>query len=327
MNKSVIAAFAAASVIGFGAVGSAFAETTISGFANVTYNALEDTDSLRTGALGTGEEGNFAATGEIDVINEMEGVTARFDLDILNILDREPQADSTFIGVVDVEQANIDMKLNDMIGVTAGIFNSPFGLEGQDHPDIRFAQNGLLWYWVPSNLAGAEVTVMPNEMASLKVGYTNARTDISGGFISDRGNDWNAVLTVMPMEGFSGTIGYMADETETLGDQLNINVTADLGAISAAAEYMSGDPGTATGNFDNGWGLRAAYTMSGITGAVRYESASFEGTAPDQTWTSIAVGYAMSENCTVRVDWTNQFVDTTGGLSADEATVQLLHTF
>lgn len=321
MKKSTIAAVAAASLIGFGAVGSAMAAAEISGFADINYDALNS----------SGEEGTFRASGEIDVIQTGDGATARIDLDLLNAHNSSAGADLTSgtgtLGV-DIEQLNVAIPVDSMATVTAGIWNSPFGLEGQDATDYNFAANGLLWQSVPSNVAGALVNVAPTDMVSVNLGYINARSDITG--LTNTANDILATASVTPVEGIGLTAGYITDEAETFGDQFDINATVSdlmgvLPGLDVTLDYMAGDPGAGTGLFDSGFGVHLAYTLGDIVGAVRYENASFEGTAVDQIWTSASVGYGLADNCVVRVDWTNKDMDTSG--STDTATIQLVHGF
>ncbi len=322
MKKSTIAAVAAAAMFGFGAVGSAMADTEISGFADINYDAFKsDMD-----------EGNFRAAGEVDLVQTHDGAAVRIDLDLVNVLNSSPGADlaSGTGGLgVDVEQLNFMVPVNDMLSITAGIQNSPFGLEGQDATDINFAANGLLWNQVPSNIAGAVVGVMPAEGISVNVGYINSWKDLPAA--GDKANDIVATISADLVEGVSATVGYLTDETETTGDMVDVNVTLDLVEnLTLDAEFLSADPATASGSFDSGYGLGAAYDLGMILAAVRYEASSAEGTGADQTEYSLAATYSMSEACKVRADFTSHTVDATtatAGNSDDSLTIQLLHSF
>ncbi|MFQ5508675.1 MAG: outer membrane beta-barrel protein [Leptospirillia bacterium] len=325
MKKSTIAAFAAASLIGFGAVGSANADVEVSGFADIQYNAMNS----------QGEEGNFRASGEVDIVEAGDMGGIRIDLDLLNVLNTSAAGDvqnTTGQEQVDVEQLHVAVPVNDMITIRAGVANSPFGMEGQDATDIDFTFNGLLWNAVPSNVAGGLADITLNDMASLTVGLLNARTDTAVG----GSNDMTAVLSLAPMEGIGLVLGYFSDNTETLGDQIDVVVTASglVPGLDLAAEYLAGDPLTGSGNFDSGYGINVGYdlgmVLEGLSTDLRYEFSEDEGTGTDETTqTTFAVSLAMSENCVLRAEWNNNNVDLggTNTTSSDTGTVQLVHSF
>jgi hypothetical protein len=330
MKKSTVAAIAAASLLGFGAVGSAMADTQVSGFEDIQYNAYN------SGLATPAESGNFRASGEVDLIEKGDGITFRTDLDILNALNTSPPVDvpSGTGGLgVDVEQLFVNIPVMDMASLKAGIFNSPFGLEGQDATDLKFAANGLLWQAVPSNIVGAMVNVAPTDMLSINVGYINSRANASGAAgLGDVANDWVATVAVKPMAGIGVNLGYITDDGNTgsvksyYGNQFDINASIDMVPnLDVTLDYMMGDPATGTGAFDNGYGANVSYTMAKVTGAVRYEAASYEGAANDVTATSGSVSYQLAEQSLVRLDWTNVTVDK--GPSSDTGTIQMVHTF
>jgi hypothetical protein len=331
MKKSTVAAIAAASLLGFGAVGSANADVELSGFTDIQYNAIS---TVGDGFSNDGQGGNFRASGELDVIQKGDGPTFRADLDLMDVLNGSPQVDipsGTGGFGVDIEQLYVDIPVMDMASVKAGVFDSPFGFEGQDATDYNFANNGLLWQWVPSVIVGGMVNVAPTDMLSVNLGYINSRADATG-LASDNANDFVVTVGVAPMEGVGVNLGYITDNGTTggtksaIGDQFDINATVDMVEnLSVSLDYQMGDPATTTGNFDNGYGIHAAYTMMDITGAVRYEAASFEGTGPDQTWTSASVSYPLADMTIVRFDWTN--IDVDNGASSDIGTIQLVHSF
>lgn len=335
MKKSTVAAIAAASLLGFGAVGNAMAAMEISGFGDINYDALH-TES---------DEGTFRASGEVDLIQKADGGVFRADFDLNNCHNSSPAADlpsGTNPGCTngggtgaDIEQLNVAIPVQDMATVTAGIWNSPFGLEGQDATDYNFAANGLLWQSVPSNVAGALVSVAPTDMVSVNLGYINKRTNIVGGSAGgDTANDILATVSVMAMDGLTVNLGYLTDESETFGDQFDINATLSdlmgvLPGLDITLDYMAGDPSSTSGSsflLDNGFGVHVAYAIGAITAAIRYEDASYGPTSQtDQTWTSLSVGYGLSDDCVVRADWTNMDMDTLG--TSDTATIQLVHSF
>jgi Putative beta-barrel porin-2, OmpL-like. bbp2 len=330
MRKSTIAAIAAAALVGFGAVGSASAVET-SGWADIQYDAVATNGDANSA---DGQAGNFRANGEIDFIQKGDGATFRADFDVLDALNNTPQTDlpSGTGGLgLDVEQFNVNVPVGSMTSITAGVQDSPFGYEGQDAPDRPFVANGLLWQWVPSVIVGGLVNVAPMDMLNINVGYINSRQDATG-MTTENANDWVGTVTATPMDGLGVTVGYITDNgrsggvTSPLGNQLDVNVSVDMVPnLGLAAEYLLGDPATGTGNFDNGYGLHASYDAGVVSVAARYETASFEGNAPDQTWTSGSVSYPLDDATTVRFDWTN--VDVKDTQSADIGTIQLLHTF
>jgi len=329
MRTSTIAAFTAAAFLGFGAVGSAMAETELSGFGDINYDGFSS----------SGEEGHFRAAGEVDIIQKGDGPTFRADLDILDALNSSPQVDvptgTGGVGV-DVEQVNGTIPVNDMATIVAGVFNSFHGLEGQDATDYNFAANGLLWQYVASNVAGAMVEVTPTDMVSVKVGYINHWLDLVA---ADPANDVIAGVSVTPIEGLGINVSYLTDETETVGDELDINATISMVEnLVVSLEYLMADPATGTGasaisgtgtftssGFDNGYGLHAAYMVGDITVAGRYEAASYEGTGKDVTWGSASVGYNLAEGTVVRLDYSNMTVDSGG--SEDTVTAQIVHSY
>jgi len=329
MRKSTIAAVMAATLVGFGAVGSAGAVTELSGFGDINYDAFS----------ASGEEGHFRAAGEFDIIQKGDGPTFRADLDILDALNSSPQVDvpSGTGGVgVDVEQINVTIPVNDMATVVAGVFNSFHGLEGQDATDYNFAANGLLWQYVASNVAGGMVAVTPTDMISVKVGYINHWLDLVA---ADPANDVIAGVSVTPMDGVGINVSYLTDETETVGDELDINATLSMVEnLVVSLEYLMADPASGSGasaitgtggfvssGFDNGYGLHAAYTVGDITVAGRYEAATYEGTGNDVTWGSASAGYNLNPGTVVRLDYTNMSVDS--GRSEDTVTVQLVSSY
>lgn len=331
MRKSTIAAIAAAALVGFGAMGSANATTEIAGWGDIQYQAIATNGD---GNSADGQSGNFRANGEIDVIQTGDGPTFRADFDVLNALNNTPQTDlpSGTGGLgLDVEQFYVNVPVGAMVSVNAGVQDSPFGYEGQDAPDRPFVANGLLWQFVPSVIVGGLVNVVPTDMLTVKVGYVNSRADATG-MVTENANDWVATVSATPVEGLGVTVGYFTDNgitggTESLwGNQLDLNVTADMVPnLHLAAEYLMGDPATGSGFLDSGYGVHAAYAAGPVSVAARYETATMEGVAPDQTWTSASVSYPLSDSTTVRFDWTN--ITIKDDVSGDAGTVQLVHTF
>jgi len=328
MKKATIAAVAAAAMFGFGAVGTAMADVEISGFADINYHAFAS----------EGTEGNFTASGEVDVIQTGDGATFRADFDLVNAHNGSAPGDlpSGTGGLgVDVEQLNFAVPLvPDMLTITAGIWNSPFGMEGQDAPDIHFAANGLLWHEVPSNFAGALASVTLNDMISANIGFANG--SVSPDIAVGAENDVVITATVNPMEGISLTLGYLTDNGQndttalTVGDMFNVNAQIALVEnLEVGLEYLSADPISNSGGFDDGFGIDASYHMGAIGVAVRYEATSAEGAGTDHDETSLALNYGMSDDCTVRVDYTNKNSETNLGVTNgyDTVTVQLLHAF
>lgn len=326
MNKLSIAAFAAASIIGFGAVGSASAAE-ISGYADVRYLAVEDDDSTSATNPGTGEGGAFTATGELDIMHEANGVTVRADLDLLDILDPAGPTETNILGLAEVEQLNIMFGVPgaaDMVSLTAGIFNSPHGMEGQDAPDIAFARQGLIWGAVPSNMAGAKADVKASDMVGVSAWYINSRADITGGVATDRANDMGASVSLAVNEQIGAYVSYQTDESESWGDQIGAYVTADMGQFGGAVEVMIGDPATGSGMLDTGYGINLTADLDVVGVAGRYESVEYEG-GVDATNGSVAVSYGLGENTEVRLDYSNYHID--NGISADDVTVQFVSTF
>ena len=338
MNKSTIAAIAAASLIGFGAAGTAMAEVEVSGYTDIRYNVQEDDDSANVTATGDGQAGNFSATGELDFVASGDGATVRIDLDILNALDPNPQADTTFDFFVDVEQLNISFGVpgaEDMVSLTAGIFNSPFGLEGQDSPDIPFANNGMLWSMVASNLVGIMATVSPAEGTSINLGYVHDRDDATG--LGERANEFVITANVDVAEGIGVGLGYFAEEEDVTGtnggDQIDLYVTADLGTVDVAVEYLMADPDTGTVGFDSGYGVSVGTDLGMVSADLRYEFAEFEGAVtPEVTALSLAIGYELAANTEVRLDYTNTVVENdpvalVPDYSSDDIVIQFVTTF
>jgi hypothetical protein len=332
MKKTIIAAVAAAAMFGFGTVSTAMADVEISGFADINYNAFAS----------EGEEGTFRASGEIDIIQTGDGATFRADFDLVNAHNSSPGSDLptgtdalnggaapfTAPTGVDIEQLNFSVPLLPNVTVTAGIWNSPFGMEGQDATDIHFAKNGLLWNEVPSNMAGALASITLNDMISANVGFINSRSDITG--ILNTANDVVITATANVVDGVSVTVGYLTDEAEVHGDQLNIHAQIGLiEGVDIALEYLSADPMSGSGDFDNGYGLEASTHIGMFGVAVRYEADSAEGAGTEHDETSLAVAYGLSDDCDVRVDYTNGNSETSTGVTDghDTVTIQLLHTF
>ena len=332
MRKSTIAAIAAAAVVGFGAVGSASAGVEISGFGDVQYNAA---DIGNDGYSADGQEGNFRASGEIDLRQvDGGGPEIGIDLDVLDIFNTTPQTDipsGTNGGLgVDVEQFYVKVPVNDMVSVTAGAWDSIFGYESQDANMRNHPGAGLLWQSVPSVMIGGLVSVAPTDMVNVNVAYINGRSDATG-LASENVNDVAASVAVTPMDGLGINLAYLTDNgttggTDALwGDSFDIFVTADMVEnLSLAAEYLSGDPASGGGALDNGYGVHAAYDAGVVTVAVRYESASYD-TTNDVTETSGSVSHQLAQGTVVRLDWTNTDVD--NGASSDIATIQLVHDF
>lgn len=341
MNKSTIAAIAAASLIGFGAAGTAMAETEISGYTDIRYNITEDQDSLNSTAMPGSESGNFGASGEIDVVSSGNGATVRMDLDILDILDPNPQTDTNLNAIlgfpdniVTVEQMNISFGVpgvEDMVSLTAGIENSPFGYEGQDSPDIPFANNGLLWRQVPSNIVGALATIAPSEQLSVNVGYVNSRADATG-VVSDRANEYVVTANMDVAEGIGVGVGYFSEEDKAAGTAggalIDLYVSADLGMATVAAEYLMADPDNGSTNFDSGYGVHAGTDLGMATVNARYEFSENESTGTDETTAvSVVAGYKLADNTELRLDYTNTVFDTGVTTSADDIVVQFVTTF
>lgn len=326
MHKPTLAAIAAFALLVFCPVAGARAGTTFAGFADIQHNTY-DSDN---------EDGNFRASGELDVRHTTDiGTRLLFDLDILNVLNTSAEGDlpsgtatdgaSDGAGV-DVEQLAIMLPLVDTVHVTAGVQNAPFGREGQDAPDIPFAANGLLWHYVPSNIVGGVVALTPTNVVSVHLGYINDWTNPAPAETDAKQNGYLVTAAVVPMDGLTAAAGYVSNAAGTAGDMINLHARVDLvPGLGLAAEFQAADPAPGGGGFDSGWGLQVLHRTGGVTGALRYEAASFEGTAPDQTDLSAAVTYALSANDTLRLDWTGRDMDTAG--SRDTVTLQLLHAF
>jgi hypothetical protein len=333
MRKSTIAAVTAAAFLGFGTAGTAMAGTEVSGFADINWDVFNNNTATDF------EEGDFRASGEIDIIEKADGATFRGDFDLNNCHNSSPGTDlptgtdpgldatGSSLGCgtgVDIEQLKGMIPVNNMATVTAGIFNSFHGLEGQDATDYNFAANGLLWTYVPSNLAGAMVEVTPTDMVAVKVGYINSWTDLAQA--GDTANDVIAGVWVAPIEGLDVNLSYLTDETEGLGDEFDINATLSMVEnLVISLEYLMADPASTSASFDNGYGITASYAVGDITVAGRYEAATFEGAGPDVTAGSASVGYNLAANTLVRLDFTSVMVDTVN--NSDMATIQLVHTF
>jgi hypothetical protein len=282
------------------------------------------------------EDGNFRASGELDVRHQAAiGTGMILDLDIVNALNTSAEgdipsgtaADGSSDGVgVDVEQVAIEIAVVDTVTFTAGIQNAHFSREGQDAPDIPFAANGLLWGSVPSNVAGAVVDLTPTDELSVALGYINDWTHPTPGPTEAKQSGYLVTTTMVPAHGVTASAGYVSTRDGTVGDLFNLHAAlgGDRG-LGLAVEFQAADPGAGSGRFDTGWGLQATHRAGGVTTAVRYEAAEFEGTAPDETRLSGAVGYALSGADTVRLDWTHRDLDAAGG--RDTGTIQLLHAF
>ncbi|MDH5527283.1 MAG: porin [Nitrospirota bacterium] len=344
MKKSTLAAIAAASVMGFGLAGNALAAE-VSGFLDVRYNAMEDMDSQFATSLGTGEEGTFTLNGEIDVVHEADGATVRFDLNILNLLNPNGPTEGDQIilpETVTVEQANAMLPVPgvDILTLTAGLWNSPFGLEGQDATDIEFATNGMLWHSVPHNMGGALLTAKPTDQLAINLGYINSRTDTSGGLLADRSNDMVLTANFNVNENIGIGVGYLTDNSTVVsvdgswGNQINAYVTANdlVPGLGLSFEYLDGDAADNQGMLDNGMALNVSYdVLENLGVALRYEQASYENGIgnPTDDWNmgSVAVNYHSSDNCVVRLDYTEAKNDMTGGVSSQDMTIQMVHSF
>ena len=316
MNKSTIVAVTAAAMLGFGGVGTAMANTEISGHGDIRWGAL-DSD---------GEEGAFVANGELDVVHNGEGASLRLDLDLLNALNSHQGSITSSTGV-DVEQLALTVPAGDMVTVMAGILNSPVDPESQDATGINFAENGLLFQALDGvhTVVGGVAAIAPTDTVTVLLGFLNsALTPVQGASVD---NSIYAGLRISPVEGVSVDVNYLTEPTDTVGDVLGIGVGLDLVEnLHLSADYLAADPAVGAGSLDNGFGIEAAYHMDKLTGAVRYEDASYEAAgSPDTTEISVAVTHECSENLNLRVDWTNVDMDTAG--SQDTATVQAVYSF
>lgn len=317
MKKSTVAAFAAASLLGFGAVGSAVAAD-VSGWVDVRYNAADES---------TGADHQFNAWGEVDIVHQADDAELRLDLDIANEggvdgLGADAFVDSDADRAFAVEQASIGIPLNMMANLTIGLWNTPIGYEGQDSPDLPFASNGLLWDNQPTNHAGGRLDIMPTDMVSVTLGAAN---DWMG---TAEENSYMATVGVTPIEGLSGAVGYITtDAANSAGNLLDIWVAYDvMDLASVYAEYMLADPDTGSGAFDSGWGIGGEVSQGMFGGAVRYEASQTEGT-PEPTELSLAVFADLSETDRLSVDWTNQDPDTGGSSDTDMVVLKYVRTF
>ncbi|MBI5137875.1 MAG: outer membrane beta-barrel protein [Nitrospirae bacterium] len=297
------------------------ADTTLSGFADINYNAFHS----------DAEEGTFGAAGELDVAAGDDSASVRFDLDIVDVLSTNGASGAAAqTAGVDVEQANVVLKLSDMLGLTAGIANSPFGREGQDATDINFAGNGLLFAQRPHNVAGALASVTLNEQISANVGYINSLSDITG--TVNAANDVVVTVAANVVDGVSLNLGYLTDSTDGMnGDMINAYVNLGLVEnLDVAVEFLSGDPVNGSGNFDSGYGVVLGYNLGKASVDARYETTTAEGAGSDQTQFSLAGNLHMSDNCVVRADFTSHNIDTPTVLQTaneDTLTVQMVHSF
>ncbi len=335
MKRFTVAVLAAAA-LGLGAASSAWA-LEVNGHANVNYDAY-NSDT---------EDGNFRASGELDVSHSSDSGSLHVDLDLVNILNTSAPSDipsgtdplnnvsaDTGIGV-DVEQAYLTIPLHEMVSVDAGLMNSPFGGEGQDATDIPFAKNGLLWEAVPSNIAGAMArvdlaSVVPVEHLNLNLGFINSRADATGAL--EKSNDIVVTADAEVVKGISVGLGYLTDNgkatalsgnnglKDEYGDSfdlllgLSLNELVDLPVgVGFAFEYLSADPAATSGNLDSGYGLNLDIDIGMVSLAGRWETGEFEGGAaggnPDQTSSSVAATYPFGDDTSVKVDYSNRYTD------------------
>lgn len=132
MKKNLLALAVATASFPFIAQAAA---PTVSGFADITYSLIDDTQEDPVTNTNY-KENQFDANGELDIAGNLaSNVKVRADVDL-----------STTTGSFDsaeIEQAFFEMNLDNNLSLIGGVFNSPIGWEAEDRPNMYQSSHSL----------------------------------------------------------------------------------------------------------------------------------------------------------------------------------------
>lgn len=338
----VMAGLVVAGSAGFGYA----ANLKVSGFADVTWWFGNDQPTIDA-ATGNTLEQKFRTQAEVDFEKQEGDVTFRLDLDFSgNSCDQSVNgifcAGSAITTII--EQANFNWaKAGAPMGLnlTAGIFNSPIGLESQDSPDRQFVTYGQLYGMVPSNLTGLQLAVSQGDL-SASIIYANEWRTAGLGAVEE--NSVGFTLSFNPQPLFGVSIGYLTSDngatpaTAQDEDILDIIVSgvSPLGSgaeLNYALEFITDENNT-------GLGLTVGATHGKHALTLRYDSVDCDAgsvfcglgaTAPSIKPTSLTLSASceLSSVLTGKLEYVTYDADSAALIppDADLLLVQFVATF
>ncbi len=323
MNKKLIALAVAGTFAGYGAVASA--STTVSGFTDIIYSAVNDsaaaaqpctavtpvtsTSNPSPNSCGNSSEGKFNADAEIDVISTVGAVTVRVDVDL------QLSADSGDSGSIEQALFAWDLGPATLIG---GVFNNPIGQEAEDAPDINFTSHSVVY-----NILDQQTALAGNNVAGAAVAGAIGPVTLTGALLNDinQSNEENSLALVAnysPIAGLDLEAGFVtqAAQADSAARLTVPTSTVDAASLSGATIFGSAED---VANFN------VAYSIAGATVGLDYMTA---GAIVDSAYT-IWGGYEFGQGFAARarlenVSWDSGLASGAGiptitGLSDSEA--------
>ena len=230
---------------------------------------------------------------------------------------------------LDLEQAHITYQLNDSVSFTFGKYGSALGLEGEDPA-------GLYTYsraYEDDAFNSGNIDAAANVVTGLTVAYSADSFSLAAS-LEEAANanleaeDLNLELS-FTYTGFNGINiggGYFFDNAQVAAnevDELNLNISRQLGKLLLAGEYtqLKQDAGDR-----DAYLILADYDVNDKIGvAVRLSNAEVAGGAADFEKFTIAPNYAITDSLGAILEWS----DVEGGANGDaeEYAVELTYTF
>lgn len=251
-----------------------------------------------------------------------EGVYARVDLDYGLGGDTD--------GGDGIEQAYGAWKINDMVKVQIGRFNSPLGIEAHDQADLNhFITHGQVRHALNDATAltgGTDGNNIEGVAAHLMAGPAK----ITLGLLNDIGDvpEENSILLNIsgsPIEGLDLSLGTITqDDDDNGGDLINFNAAYSLAAsdmpIKVWLDYL-----TAAEIVDSVISIGGSVGFShGFGVALRYDVTSYANDT-DETSITLAASWQAADNFDLRIEWRNDEFE--NGTTVDGDTLALAAAF
>jgi hypothetical protein len=249
----------------------------VSGYANI-WTVLSSDDAKK--------EFKSSAEAEVDFQKTDGKTTVRVDVDLAGT-------------TTALEQAKVTRGLKDSLSFTAGMFNTPIGLEKQDAPDKWQTSNGQLFGLRPANVTGVMLSWWggPAGLDVYAVNDFRAATPPAGTDF-DNSLGLHGTLKAGPVD---LDLGYITTDAGGAGDVTDVVLsTKAVPNTIVAFELLSDDN-------NDGWGLTANHThgQHGLT--VRYDTVektpTGSTTSTETSSLTVALLCSMWESVGSVIEW------------------------
>ncbi len=210
-----------------------------------------------------------------------------------------------------IEQAYGAWKINDMVKLQIGRFNSPLGIEAHDQAELKTTiSHGLIRTAVlndqitggsdGNNIEGVAVHLMAGP-AKVTVGILN---DIGG---VDEENSMLLNLSATPVDGLDLNLGVITQDNDTtaFGNLINFNVAYGMMLNDDMDIGVSFDYITGSEILDSGMSLAGHIGLpQGFGIALRYDMLE-DDDGNELTAITLAGSYQVADNFDLRLEWRN----------------------